>query len=213
MFFGLRGGVNLANQKQENLTDSETISARTLLLAGGQFDYWFNDSWAMSFQLLYNQKGAHLGMNVGEFAFLGILGLSSADWIGKYLEIPLLVKASLSNGAVRPYIFAGPSFGILLSNTEVLHYTGHTFAFGPPGVALSSDTTANITDSTAKIDFSIVAGAGISVTLDSGPVLFLEAAYAFGLTNVDNYFADNANDRYIYSRDIRIAAGVMFPLN
>ena len=74
------------------------------------------------------------------------------------------------------------------------------------------DTVANITDSTAKFDISIIAGAGVSITLASGLELFLDAGYAFGLNNIDYYYADKTKGYYIYSRDIRIAAGILFPI-
>ena len=134
----------------------------------------------------------------------------TADWTSSYLEIPLLAKVSFGEGAVRRYLFAGPSIGFMLSNFEKLHNTGYR-PF-PYGVGVN-DTTVDITDSTTKIDFSIVAGAGISLKLASGTELFLDAGYAFGLTNTDNYYYDKASGLNIYSRDIRLAAGVLFPIN
>jgi Outer membrane protein beta-barrel domain len=205
MMIGARAGVNLASEKYDNISSDESILIKPGLLAGGQFDYWFDKSWAISIQLLYDKKGAHSDWN----DHYG----SHADWTISYIEVPILAKLSFGNGAVRPYIFAGPSIGFLLSNIEKLHTYGSTSIPDGAGVGYPIDTTANITDSTAKIDLSIVAGLGISINLPSGPQLYLDAAYAFGLINTDNYSWDKAYGIYVYSRDIRIAAGVLFPLN
>ena len=98
----------------------------------------------------------------------------------------------------------------MLSNTEKVSNGGY---YSYPGNTYASDTTVNITDSTAKIDLSIVAGVGFSTTLSSGLQLFLDASYAYGLINNDNYRSDQQSGLSVYSRDIRIAAGVLFPLN
>jgi hypothetical protein len=215
MMIGVRAGVNLANEAYTNLPTGESISGRTLMLAGGQFDYWFSHSWAMSLQFLYNQKGAHADAEMTNYIFVGptIQGTSTADWTTSYLEIPLLAKFSFGNGAVRPYVFEGPSIGFLLSNVEKLHFIQGNSIPNGVGIIYTTDTTANISDSTARIDFSIVAGAGILLTLGSGMQLFLDASYAFGLNNTDGYSWDKAYGISVYSRDIRIAAGVLFPIN
>ncbi|HEX5317131.1 MAG TPA: outer membrane beta-barrel protein, partial [Candidatus Kapabacteria bacterium] len=116
--------------------------------------------------------------------------------------------------SVHPYLFAGPSIGFLLRNKEVVSsYLTHFF----PGIwihdSTAIDTTADITDSTARVELSIIAGGGISFNFESGIQLFVEAGYAFGLTNIDHYPSDEQYDDYIYSRDIRLAAGILFPLN
>ena len=201
---GVRTGVNLANEKYENLANGESISMRALFLAGAQVDYQVTNSLAISLQLLYDQKGTHAEMAGGET-------VGTADWTISYLEVPILAKIYLGNNIVRPYLFAGPSIGFLLRNTEKIHTYCCYIPFGV-GASYSKDTVANITDSTSKFDFSLIAGVGISTTLDSGLELFLDAGYAFGLMNINNYNADKGKDYYIYSRDIRIAAGILFPL-
>lgn len=211
MMIGARWGVNLANEHYSTLPNSEYVSGRTLGFAGGQFDFRFNNSWGTSIQLLYDQKGAHADMGV--FANGPSEYYSTADWITSYLEVPLLAKFSFGSGAIQPYIVAGPSVGFLLSNTETLQSSGIYSIPNGIGAMYRIDTTANISDYTEPIDISIVAGAGISVTLPNGLELFLDAAYAYGLTNSDNYYWDNAAGIYIYSRNIRLAAGVLFPIH
>ena len=197
MLFGVRGGINFADQKWSSggrEGSPANITWRPGMIAGGEFDYSFDRSWAAIIQFLYDQKGARsnmFGIAVGPLP-------GPADWIASYVEVPLLARVNIGNSeaALCPYLFAGPSVGFLISNIES-HYSN----------------SSNITDSTTKIDFSLIAGAGLSLRLVAGAKLFLDAGYAFGLTNVDNYFNDEANELYVYSRDIRISAGVLFPLN
>jgi hypothetical protein len=210
MMAGVRWGVNFANEHYSTLPPIENISGRTLGFAGGEFDYRVNNLFGLSIQLLYDQKGARADMVVsnGPPGYYG-----TADWTTNYLDVPLLLKLSYGSGDIRPYIFAGPSVGFLLSNTETLQTSGTYSIPNGFGAKYRIDTTANISDFMEPIDISIVAGAGIALTLPTGQKLFVDAAYAYGLTNSDNYSWDNDAGIYVYSRDIRLAAGILFPLN
>ena len=194
MMIGVREGVNFAGDAS-NPVDNETLSDRTGLFAGAELDYGSNNSW-LSISPLYDEKGGRADIsNVID---------DQTEWAIRYLEIPIVVKVGLGSSAIRPYVFAGPSAGILLSNVETVKQRGTLFTF---------DTTENVTASTEKFDFSLVAGAGLSLRLSMGPVLYVDACYALGLTNINNYFflPDTANN-YLYSRDIRLAAGILFPI-
>jgi hypothetical protein len=208
VMIGLRGGVNLANEDYVGSPSGGTISARTLFLAGVQIDYPISNSWALSIQLLYDQKGAHADKYYFTTEESPDINYGTGDWSTTYLEIPLLVKVSFGNDAIRPYLFAGPSIGYLLSSTVRLQATGGMSIPNELGVTYQVDTTLSTTDYTNKIDVSVVAGAGISWKLVQGSEFFLDASYAFGLTS-----SNQESDVSIYSRDIRLAAGVLFPLN
>ncbi|SRR5579883_490460 len=185
---GGRIGINIGNESLDpDPTAGTGVSAGSHvgILVGPQFDYWFSHNWAFSTGLIFDQKG------IG-FSEQGV----SDNYVLGYLEIPLLVKQAFATGMVRPYIFLGPSIGFLLSAT-----------YNPPsGQGASQDVKASYNGA----DFSLVGGAGLSIDIN-GPKIFFDAAYALGLVNIDNnqQTGDNVN---IKSRDIRIAAGVMFPL-
>ncbi|MFI5201015.1 MAG: porin family protein [Candidatus Kapaibacterium sp.] len=212
MMIGARGGVNFANQQvDQNYNMGESFSIRLGLLAGGQFDYLIGQTTALSAQLLFDQKGTHseLERPINGIYFGPEPTVVVADWTASYLEIPILMKLYSSTLSPRFYVFAGPSIGFLLSNTEKVSNGGY---YSYPGNSYGPGTTVNITDSTAKIDLSIVVGVGFSTTLSSGLQLFLDASYAYGLINNDNYKSDQQNGISVYSRDIRLAAGVLFPI-
>ncbi|SRR5579883_868513 len=205
IMIGARAGVNLANRHFDNSNLNTTLFLH--LLAGGELDYSFNKMWALSLQLLYDQKGAHADTSFFTTEESPNLIMGTADWTTTYLEIPILAKVTFDDESIRPHIFAGPSIGILLSNTERFQSSGSSSPKTAP-----SDTTVNITDYTATIDLSIVAGAGISLSLASGPMLFFDAAYAYGLTSITKSTSSYTSNNNIYSRDIRLAAGVLFPI-
>jgi outer membrane protein W len=208
MMIGARIGANLANESEDSLPSGSSTSIHAGFLAGAQFDYWFNDMWGLSAQVLYDQKGATLNISESESEFgESFSETGTADVILNYLEIPILVKASFGTGNIRPYVFAGPSFGIFLSGSEKVNATGTLL-----GVTSSVDSTVSILDSTIKtLEISAIFGAGISLKLSSGQVLFFDAAYSLGLTNIS--VNSNGSNQTTESRDIRLAAGILFPLD
>jgi hypothetical protein len=173
------------------------------ILAGGQLDYWFADSWALSVGLLYDQKGAGLNFhyNNGEGEYPDIMDVTL-----DYLEIPILLKAKFGSGNLKPYMFAGPSVGVLLSGKET----------NSPVIQNESGFNVPLYQKNQP-SISAVAGLGLSFDLGSGAYLFFDAAYAWGLT--DDSFGQvgtGYSGETLYkaaSRDIRIAAGIMFPLD
>ncbi|HWF44618.1 MAG TPA: porin family protein [Candidatus Kapabacteria bacterium] len=211
MMLGVRGGIN--NVIDINSLPFESLTSHTCIFAGGQVDYQFNTMWALSLQALYYQKAAH-GTGYAN-AYTGYRGY--ADWTMTYLEIPLVGKVNFGHSIIRPYIFAGPSFGVLLSSIEKVHTGGGSGI--PNGLGntshndgIKNDTTINLTNSITKIEYSILVGAGISVFFASGFQLFVDAGYAFSATNIDNYPWDKAYSTYEYPLDLRLATGVLFPI-
>jgi hypothetical protein len=198
IYMGAKAGVNLANQSQDPTETGVSRSERTGILAGVQLDYCFDKVWSLSAQVLYDQKGTNSSNT-----------LDTENLLYNYLEIPILLKASITIGNFSPYIFAGPSVGCFLSGNGTLKGTFTTENSPTPQ---TGDTTFAINRSSVNsLDVAAVIGAGVSLKLDSGPMLSLDAAYAYGLVNIaNNSFNDNVT---LNSRDIRLAAGILFPLN
>ncbi|MDP4199371.1 MAG: porin family protein [Bacteroidota bacterium] len=194
---GVRGGLGIANEATPLYTNF-TVSSHTGFLLGGQLDYWFQPQWALSVQLLYNQKGDHLdGVSPDN-------GLPETDdFTLGYIEIPVLAKIALGTSNVKPYFFAGPDVGILLAASDHQVQTS--------GGATYFDQTVDVSNSFNSLDLSLLFGAGVSYQMTGGPQLFLDAGYALGLVNVEKTAATGVNES-LMSRDIRIAAGAMFPL-
>ncbi len=198
MMLGVRGGVNLASQQWDGISPNVSLNAGEL--AGVEMDYWFNPELAASIQVLFDQKGAQaIGVADGPPGY-------AVSWTGNYIEVPLFLKLNTIKGSFRPYLFGGPSIGFLMSNKESGNFRGSY-----PGDFMNG--AVDITDSTKKMDLSLVLGFGISNTFPSGQQILADAGFAVGLINTDNYSSDKANGISVYSLDIRLAAGVLFPLN
>lgn len=218
---GLRGGFNIASElwSSPNFNDYQaSISSRTLTLFGMEYDHWVSRSFAWGIQFLYDQKGAHdivndgSGLSIDDIVTTPSNYSEVADWTLTYFEIPLFVKWRFATGVVRPYFFGGPSIGLLLSNIEHVYGLNTGYGFTEQPTYQGTDTTANISHYTAPIDLSFVGGIGISFILPAGQELFFDAALAFGATNTDHY-SGNSQGVSIYSRDVRLAAGIMFPIH
>lgn len=198
MSIGGRIGLDIGSVSfSQSLPSGETNSTHTGILVGGQLDNWFSDMWAISIQLLYDQKGSEFSIAANN----GNGVSSTTDGVSSYLELPILVKFAIGSGSFKPYIFAGPSFGLLLTSTET---NGNT--------SLSVDSDYN------TLDISALLGVGASLRLgDTGPSILLDIGDAIGLVNI----IKNGNTEPVTSQevsqsaktnDIRIAAGIMFPL-
>jgi hypothetical protein len=179
-----------------DLPNGETNSTHTGILVGAQLDNWFSDMWAISVQLLYNQKGFEISASEN-----GNGVSSTTDGVSSYLELPILVKFAIGSGDFKPYLFAGPSFGLLLSSTET---NGST--------SISNDSDLN------TLDISALVGVGASYRLGvGGPSLLLDIGDAIGLVNISKNgntvtASGQSVSQSVKTNDIRIAAGILFPL-
>ena len=200
-WFGIRGGVNLAGGSLDSELQATSNGLHTGILAGVQFDHWFGDMWAVGVQLLYDQKGAHEEYATGSVIHPDLSG--TEDFTFNYLEIPVLLKIAFSSTSVKPYAFAGPSIGILMSATDKQALTTSTGSIDYKPYLKSTDV-------------SLYFGVGLLDELYNGPMLFLDAGYAAGLTTIYNSTPPNRetliDNSSAKSGDIRIAAGVMWKL-
>lgn len=195
---GVRGGLTVAGEDITPPFSEFTLGTRTGFLLGGQLDYWFAPAWALSVQALYDQKGATLTSGNAASAQTETDELSLG-----YLEVPILAKVALGSSNFRPYLFAGPSIGFLLSANT--HQTVTQYG------VVTTDQTTDETNTFNTIDASLLFGAGVSYQLTNGPQLMLDAGYALGLLNVEKN-ANTGTSETIGSRDIRVAAAAMWPL-
>jgi hypothetical protein len=191
---GIRAGLGIANEATPAYTNF-TVGSRTGFLIGGQLDYWFSPMVAVSAQVLYDQKGDQLTGISPDNGYP-----ETDDFALDYLEIPILAKVAFGSSAVRPYLFAGPSFGFLLSASD--HQTQ---------TQLGYDQTVDVSSSYSGMDLSLLFGGGVSYQLTGGTQLFADAGYALGLVNVENT-TNTGVPETLESRDVRISAGVLFPL-
>ncbi len=205
LMLGPRAGIDIGTVAWDSTSYGTNKSTILGLIGGAQLDVWFSDHIALSTGLLLNQKGWQ------EYNIKYPTQVTN-DLSLNYIEIPLFLKVGFSTGSLQPYVFAGPSIGYM--------FWGYTKQNWPEGENFKIDDVLN------KFDFSIVGGAGLAYNLPSGTQIFIDGGYAFGLSNIlspnayDGPYQNYFNVGYwplnpvgaIKTRDIRIAAGILFPI-
>ncbi len=209
LYVGARAGVSLANQSNNSLPTGYSNAINSGLIIGGEVDIPFSKTWSVCLQALYDQKGTL--QNLDSIVFTTeqspnpMRGSGAARQNFNYLEIPILFKAIWGSSAIRPYVFAGPSFGIFLSGSQSINI-GTTGSGANEAITSDQPIAASSVNSP---DISVLAGVGISLTFSSNAMLIADVSYALGLVNIDN----SRDNTTVESRDIRLAAGILFPLN
>ncbi|MBN1633864.1 MAG: PorT family protein [Ignavibacteria bacterium] len=150
-------GLNFANA---SVTPTQTTSTRTCLKVGAFADLSFSPIISLQPGLEYIAKGT-------EYTTQGY----TITWKFGYLEVPVLLKIKFDLQEVKPYVFAGPSFGINLSATE--DWSGG-----------NQSGSNDIKNNLETIDFGLRFGAGTDFKIDTKIKLFVNALYSIGLSNI-----------------------------
>jgi outer membrane protein W len=152
MMFGVKGGLNIANLSGDDVEDA---SSKTAVVAGVFFSYDITEIFAVQPELLFSMKGTKMDTGEGD-----------ETWNLSYIQIPLLLKVNLpTEGKIKPWLCAGPAFGLLMS------------------AELEDE---DIKDQLKTMDIGIVAGAGVGYELEKG-LIFAEARYEVGLTGLTDF--------------------------
>jgi hypothetical protein len=189
-YVGGRGGVSVISERIDPNPLFQTISGQTNFLWGAELDYAFSNVVALCLQPLYEQKGYHnvFALPSSLLSAGGTGGTQfnfsiTTDLNATYLEVPLVLRVTFPSGNWRPYLFAGPSFGVLLSASGKSHLALST---GGLPFALGIDSTENEKGQLTSTDISGYLGSGIAYNFPGGATLFIEAGYAFGLASIWN---------------------------
>jgi hypothetical protein len=175
---GAKAGINIANVTFSGDGVSASADSRTAFVGGAFAQFGIGSPWFIQPEVLYSSKG------------------SKSDDVAlkvDYLEVPVLLGAAfpLSNSALKPMVFAGPSVGFKLSCDEA---------------------GFDCSDEVKSVDFALVFGGGIQYALSS-VVLFLDGRYNLGLTNVAE--VEEIVEEFDFSaknRTWQFMAGVGFPV-
>ena len=200
---GVRVGVNTANASYTSTMSGVSKSARTGLVLGSIVEIGFSDIVFLRAEPMYTQNGAMIDIADRNESVKETYKL-------EYLEIPVHVKAQFGVGALRPYIFAGPNLGILLS-AKIDEEIPLAFA----GAEYRQSGTRDIKDQTSSTNFGFDFGAGVAYDVTANVSLLVDARYSVGLTNIAK--SPDPNDQSFHpeswkSRDIKVLAGVLFVL-
>jgi len=172
---GLKGGLNIANLTgsdllQGNNIADETKNSRLGVIIGVFVAFNISDMLAIQPEFLYTQKGGKYEGSLAGEVFTSEIKLD-------YLEIPILLKASLLPNAavIQPNLYFGPAFALKLNATaETDQGEGEIYTEVPEGGNVKSN------------DFGLVFGGGLDFNLN-GPEIGIEARYTLGLTDWTDY--------------------------
>ena len=178
--FGLKGGINLAQQNIQDIgldIDSDEITGYNL---GGFLEIPIgNGNIYFQPEILLIQKGGSLSLNV-----------SDIRTTINYIDVPILLKLKILNSNLfNVNVLGGPSFGYATNGEEVENGTVINLNFGE--------------DNIKRFDVGIHAGAGLALELGSVAVIG-DIRYLFGLSDLDG------SDRAIKNRGILLSAGLQF---
>ncbi|CCH56173.1 hypothetical protein BN8_05492 [Fibrisoma limi BUZ 3] len=201
---GIRGGANWGFASKPEFLGNLTP---TLHPSPGPMGALFLDvpvSERVSFrpEIGYVQKGfvvkEGLDLNLGGFELP--IGARIA-YQSQNLEVPLLLKVNLSDGAVQPYLIAGPSVGYAL-NGRIRTRATALFTTKP------FDVDMNYGGGMSRWDISGVGGLGLAFDAGAGK-FFVEGRYTHGFTRQVQTPVVNVNVR---NRGIGVSLGYSFPI-
>ena len=157
----LGGAGNLLNSRQGAIT-------------GLYLQFPVRDFLAIRPELLFSLKGGRTVATIKD------KGQEDIDIELAYLELPLLLRASIPTGSVRPVLFAGPALAIQI---------GCDFTFSSPADSARATCGQDTTGATGTLtnvrgwDFGLVGGGGIEMRLRRATIA-LEARYTAGTRSV-----------------------------
>lgn len=154
---GFQGGFNFTTP--ETTPISVSTSTHLGLLLGAISEIRLSETGSLQIGLSYIQKRVALNS-------------LPSTWKVDYLEIPILLKASLLSAAVKPYFLCGPALGIGLQRKLEVTLANEVHEF-------------DIEDSVEPNDFVIYVGGGAEYQVNATLDIFADARYAMGMMNVN----------------------------
>lgn len=179
---GVEAGINIANTTE---TPTSTLGTRTGLLFGGMLDIDISKNITITPEVRFVMAG-----NSG--AVTGGVITNKASII----EINALLKTKFPTSEIKPYLFAGPSLGLILSVSQDQTPTG--------GQTQNFDISSNF----ETINFGILFGGGLGFKIAPKIDLFAQFGYALGLSNI----LKNNPASTVKLTGIQITGGAMFGL-
>jgi hypothetical protein len=220
--FGIRGKYNMADVT-ENLSGFFEVEVEGFTIPvsldqkmyntfgfGGFVEYWFNPMFALQVNAQYNMKGTKaegdIDYSTSYAGFpLSITGNAEGTVKFSYLSFPILGKLAFGNeGAIRPYLVAGPELGFVLS-AKVKSEGNATAEFMGMTESASANEEIDIKDEVESVEFALDFGGGLLFPVGGNLDIFVDAQYSAGLTKVNKTGSDDVKNKVIY-----INLGIVF---
>jgi len=160
---GIKAGMNLANLHGDEVEDSKMKMG---FCGGGFVSFILGKVVVIQPELLYSQKGAKWEEEFMDETY-------KMTYKFNYVEIPLFIKMIAPvQGTVKPNLFLGPYFGIMIADARV-------------EAEIDGTTMEDDLEGVKDTDFGVVFGAGVDFGLGKGKVVF-DVRYSLGLTTLDD---------------------------
>ena len=201
---GIRGGANVGFASKPDFLSGMTPTFHpTVGPTGALFlDIPFSDRVSFRPEVAYVQKGVAikegLDLNLGGFNLP--IGATIA-YQSQTIEIPLLFKVNLTDGAVQPYIIAGPAVSYAIDGRIRTRATA-LFTSQP------YDIDVNYGGMMSRWDVGAVGGLGFAFDAGVGK-LFIEGRYTQGFTRQIQVPVVNLNVR---NQGVAVSLGYSFPI-
>lgn len=191
---GIQGGPNLSYFSYKSPFLQDARKPTDIQFSGGLF---FQYNISQHFSLRIDPTFDRKGYEYKEVTFTDNSGndIGSGKLYGHldYINIPVLFKASAGNN-VKYFVNAGPSIGLLLSETFKYNYPDES----------GTQTTHN-TNQYKRSDVGITSGLGIAMPISNVVALSVEVRNNFGLININK----NPNSA-IHSNTTSLLMGIAY---
>lgn len=204
---GFQAGANFADVSfSEKPYNVEETSIKTGILIGGILVYDFSPVFSLQFQPAYVMKGAKANLSTLQFSSSGFYTIKSENtFSADYLDFPVLLKASIGNSSVKPYVTGGITVSFLLGDAKI--ETDKATINGVDVTSMMSSSDRERTTKTTATDFILNFGAGVEIPIETTS-LFIEGQYNVGIADVN----DDPDSKPTKTVGIQAKAGLLFPL-
>jgi len=170
---GLKIGGNLNFPKWEPVPLGELSSGMSFNL-GTELDLDFSKNFGIEVDLLYNNHRSN--WDYSEFdPYYGVVVDFDVVTTLDSISIPVLAKAKFPSRQMVPFLGIGPEMGLILSHKSKIKVSAN---------GLSAETTVDLGDETAEMNFAITFCGGVDINLRK-VILSPELRFSLGLIDLD----------------------------
>jgi hypothetical protein len=177
---GVLGGVGVSSVNLENKIESEEIKMTTGFSGGVFLRYVFDENFSVQPAAIYSNMGGEISSSAKKHVY-------KCD----YINIPVVLNMTFPmHPVIKPRIFMGPEFGIVLKANDEVEESG------------INRSEANIKSRIKKPNFCMVFGAGIDYAVGTNNVV-LDFRYHVGLNDINDGFTYTK----VFTRNFSFMAG------
>lgn len=200
--FGIRGGVNISKNTNDNAYPESDIKSINGLSAAVYVDIPLVKILSIQPEFNFIQKGSSTTATV-----LGVEGIYKTRL--NYVELPILLKARLgSSEGVHAYLALGPNFGYAISGTTSVEIAGNKVT---NKYEFDNDDNDGDGYKDNRLDATLTVGGGFAIPVGMGS-LIIDARYHIDANDAAS-FRDGKPDAWenTANRGLNLSLGLQIP--